>query len=150
MNYDGHGGTAPDPLVWSSGALPKRRRMVHAVRDRAWLPGLPAIWDSDWISLPASAICADEVAHWPYTTGLLVKWFTFLGSLHWPAGGIDLGVVVSRMLSCLFFTSFGLVRGCLWRRLILVIFHQGVQFQCRLFPLVHALIFGAPVVSLVQ
>ena len=36
-----------------------------------------------------------------------------------------------------------------WRRLILVIFDQGVQFQCRLFRLVQALIFGAPVVSLV-
>ena len=38
VNHDGNGGTAPDPLVWSSGALPKRRRLVHAVRDRAMLP----------------------------------------------------------------------------------------------------------------
>ena len=30
--------------------------------------------------------------HWPYTTGLLVKWVSFSGSLHWPAGGLDLGV----------------------------------------------------------
>ena len=44
------------------------------------------------------------------------------------------------MLSCSFVMSFGLVRGCLWRRLILVIFSQGVQFQCRLFRLVQALI----------
>ena len=29
-------GTAPDPLVWSVGALPMRRRLVHAVRDRAF------------------------------------------------------------------------------------------------------------------
>ena len=27
-----------------------------------------------------------------YTPSLLVKWFDFLGSLHWPAGGVDLGV----------------------------------------------------------
>ena len=26
------------------------------------------------------------------TPGLLVKWVSFLGSLHWPAGGLDLGV----------------------------------------------------------
>ena len=32
-------GTALDPLVWSAGALPTRRRLVHAVRDRAFLPG---------------------------------------------------------------------------------------------------------------
>ena len=46
VNYCGHGGTAPDPLVWSSGALPKRGRLVHAVRDRAMLPGPPAVWES--------------------------------------------------------------------------------------------------------
>ena len=28
----------------------------------------------------------------PYTPGLLVKWVAFLGTLHWPAGGVDLGV----------------------------------------------------------
>ena len=39
VNHDGFGGTAPDPLVWSAGALRKRRRLVHAVRDRAFLPG---------------------------------------------------------------------------------------------------------------
>ena len=27
-----------------------------------------------------------------YTPGLLVKWVFFLGSLHWPVGGLDLGV----------------------------------------------------------
>ena len=31
----------PDPLLWSAGALSKRRRLVHAVRDRAFLPGPP-------------------------------------------------------------------------------------------------------------
>ena len=28
VNHDGHGGIAPDPLVWSAGALHKRRRLV--------------------------------------------------------------------------------------------------------------------------
>ena len=32
------------------------------------------------------------LVHWPETTGLLVKWVTFFGTLHWPAGGLDLGV----------------------------------------------------------
>ena len=36
VNHDGREGTAPDPLVWSAGALPKRRRLVHAVRGRAF------------------------------------------------------------------------------------------------------------------
>ena len=36
VNHDGHGGTAPDPIVWSAGALHKRRRLFLAVRDRAF------------------------------------------------------------------------------------------------------------------
>ena len=36
VNHDGRDGLAPDPSVWSAGALPKRRRLVHAVRDRAF------------------------------------------------------------------------------------------------------------------
>ena len=36
---DGGDGTSPDPPAWSAGALPMRRRLVHAVRDRAFLPG---------------------------------------------------------------------------------------------------------------
>ena len=72
--------------------IPRKRRLVHAVRDRAFLLGPPGIWNSEWVMVPPSAICAEDVAHWPYTPGLLVKWVSFLGSLHWPAGGLDLGV----------------------------------------------------------
>ena len=92
VNHDGRDGTAPDPLVWSAGAHPKRRRLVHAVRDQAFLPGPPGIWDSAWVNIPASALCAEDIAHWPYTPVLLVKWVFFSGSLHWPAGVLDLGV----------------------------------------------------------
>ena len=82
VNHDGRDGTAPDPLVWSAGALPKRRRLFHAVRDRAFLLGLPVIWDSEWVHIPASAICSEDIAHCPHTPGLLVKWVSFSGSLH--------------------------------------------------------------------
>ena len=92
VNHDDRGGVARDPLVWSSGARPKRRRLVHAVRDQAFLPGPPGLWDSEWITMLASAICAEDIVHWPYTPGLLVKWVAFLGTLHWPAGSVDLGV----------------------------------------------------------
>ena len=88
-----HGdGTGNDPLVWSAGALPKRRRLVHAVRDQAVLPGPPGIWHSEWFQIPAAAICAEDIALWPYTPCLLVKWVSFLNSLHWPVGDLDLGV----------------------------------------------------------
>ena len=91
VNYDGGPGTAPDPLVWCAGAIPKRRRFVHAVSDRAFLPGPPGLWDSDWVNILVSAISAADIALWPYTPGLLVKWVSFLASLHWPSGGSDLG-----------------------------------------------------------
>ena len=78
VNHDGLGGTAPDPPVWSAGALHKRRRLVHAVRDRAFLPGPLGIWHSGWFQVPAAAICAEDIALWPYTPGLLVMWGLFL------------------------------------------------------------------------
>ena len=92
VNHDGRDGTAPDPLVWSAGAHPKRRRLVHAVRDRAFLPGPPGIWRGSWVNIPASAISDDDIAHLPYAPGLLVERVSFLGSLQWPAGGLDLGI----------------------------------------------------------
>ena len=92
VNHDSLGGTAPDPLVWSAGALHKRRRLVHAVRDRAFLPGPPGIWCSEWCQVPAAVVCVEDIALWPYTLGLLVQWVSFLNSLHWPVGDLDLGV----------------------------------------------------------
>ena len=86
VNHDGLDGTAPDPLVWSAGALRKRRRLVHAVRDRAFLPGPPGIWHSDWFQVPATAICAEDIALWPYTPGLLVKW---VSDLDLGVGGVS-------------------------------------------------------------
>ena len=69
VNHDGIDGTAPDPMVWSAGALPKRRRVVHAVRDLAMLPGPPALWLGDWVAGPAVTIGVDDVAQWSYTPG---------------------------------------------------------------------------------
>ena len=92
VNHDGREVTAPDPLVWSAGSRPKRRRLVRAVRNRAFLSGPPGIWESEWLSVPSSTVGADDVAHWPYSPGLLVKWVSFFGTLHCPEGGLDLGV----------------------------------------------------------
>ena len=58
---------------------------------------------------PSVALDADDVAQWPYAPGLLVKWVSFLGSLHWPVE--ILGLVVFLMSSCSFFLNFGLGRG---------------------------------------
>ena len=58
VNHDGRDGTAPDPLVWSAGALSVRRRLVQAVGMGLFQPGPPAIWGSEWVHVPASAISA--------------------------------------------------------------------------------------------
>ena len=73
VNHDGWDGTAPDPLVWSVGARPKRRRLVHEVRDRFLFAGPLGIWDSEWVNVLATVICAEDIAHWPYT---LVSWLS--------------------------------------------------------------------------
>ena len=92
VNHDDGCGTAPDPLVWSAGSLPKRPRVLHAVRDIAFLPGPVGLWDGDWVSFGVSGITAEDVRVWPYSVSLLVKVSAFLGTLHWPAGAVDLGV----------------------------------------------------------
>ena len=73
VNHDDGGGTAPNPLVWSAGSLPKRRRIVDAVRNFAFLPGLVGIWSGDWASSAASCITVEDVRVWPYSVSLLVK-----------------------------------------------------------------------------
>ena len=92
VNHDEFGGAAPNPMVWSAGSLPQRRGIVHAVRNFAMLPGPPALWVGEWVARPAVSLNVDDIAQWPYTPGLLVKWVSFLGSLHWPVRGGDLGV----------------------------------------------------------
>ena len=72
VNRDVFGGTAPDPMVWSAGSLPKRRRIVHAVRNLAMLPGPLALWLGEWVAGLAVTVGVDDVAQWPYTPGLLV------------------------------------------------------------------------------
>ena len=111
------------------------------------MPGPPGLWDSDWANIPASAISAADIALWPYTPGLLVKWVSFLAGLHWPAGGSDLGVGGISYLELLILYELWAGERLL-KKLLLVISGQGVQFQCRLFLLVQALIFGALAVLL--
>ena len=92
VNHDDGSGTAPNPLVWSAGSLPKRRRVIDAVRKFAFLPGPVGIWDGDWVSFGVSGITVDDVRVWPYSVSLLEKVSAFFGTLHWPAGANDLGV----------------------------------------------------------
>ena len=86
VNHDGGDGSAPDPLVWSAGALPKRRRLVHAVRDRAFLPGPPGLWDSDWVNF-LLLLSVLQTLHF----GLIPLVFWLSGLLFW---GVSTGLLV--------------------------------------------------------
>ena len=59
VNHDGVAGTALDPVVWSVGGVPKRRRVVHAVRDRAFLPA--GIWDGERSVVAATPITCHDI-----------------------------------------------------------------------------------------
>ena len=78
VNHDGGVGTSIDPLVWSAGSAPKKRRV--AVRNRAFLPGPPDLWVGSWISVAVTPISCRDIEVWPYSVGMLVKWVAFL---HW-------------------------------------------------------------------
>ena len=79
----------------------------------------------------------------------LIKWVSFLNSLHWPVGDLDLGVGGVSYVELLIPYELWAFEGSPWRRLSLGVFVLGAKFLCRLFLLVQALIFGAHVVSLV-
>ena len=90
VNHDNGTGTSLDPLVWSVGSAPKKRRV--AVRNRAFLPGPPNLWVGSWISVAVTPISCRGVEVWPFSVGMLVKWVSFLSSLHLLADECDLGV----------------------------------------------------------
>ena len=75
VNHDNGTGTSLDPLVWSVGSAPKKRRV--AVRNRAFLPGPPNLWVGSWISVAVTPISCRDIEVWPFSVGMLVKWVSF-------------------------------------------------------------------------
>ena len=68
------------------------RRVLHAVRDRALLPGPAGILDGEWGVVAATPITCHDSELWPHSVSMLVKWVAFLSTLHWPQGRADIGV----------------------------------------------------------
>ena len=44
-----------------------------------------------WIQVHGGCISGADVAAWPYSVGILCKFTSFLGTLHWPTGSEDVG-----------------------------------------------------------
>ena len=84
VNEDGQGGTALHPTVWSEGTLAKRRKVVQAVWEYAWVAGPPGLWRHGSVCSLRAVVTAADVRCWPFSVGILVKVCAFLGSLHWP------------------------------------------------------------------
>ena len=92
VNHDGRGGTAPDPLVWDQGSKPKVRKLaIRVTVDLASMPGPSGFLNCTWVQVIAGHITDDDIAAWPYSVGVLVRFTSFLGTLHWPSGSLDLG-----------------------------------------------------------
>ena len=72
VNHDGKGGTAP--LVWDQGSRPEVRKLAVRVKvDLASLPGPPGFLRSSWIRVDAGRITGDDIAVWPYSVSILVR-----------------------------------------------------------------------------
>ena len=80
----GKGGSVPDPLVWSSGAF-DQKKPESILRDLAWLPGPSTLWTRRWQGWPRITISPDDVAGWPCSVSLLVKFSALLETLCWPS-----------------------------------------------------------------
>ena len=82
VNHDDSPETAPDPLVYSTDALPERRKILHPVLNYALLPGPAPVWESGWEVVEGeggapTAVCAEDVCGWPCSVGIQVKWITY-------------------------------------------------------------------------
>ena len=87
VTNDGGGGTAPDPLVWDQGSRPKVRKLAIRVNvDLASLPGPPGFLSSSWIQVDAGRITGADIAAWPYSVIILIRFASFLNTIHWPSG----------------------------------------------------------------
>ena len=92
VNHDGWGGTAPDPLVWDQGSRSKVRKLHIRVNvDLASLLGPTGFLNSSWIQVDAGHISGEDIAAWPSSVGILIRFTSFLCTLHWPSGSVDFG-----------------------------------------------------------
>ena len=94
VSHDGHGGTAPDAMVWDRGGIVKNRATsFRLIVDYATLPGPPGFSSCTWCTLYPLPITPEDVAVWPYSVNILLEFSSFLASLHWPQGDSDMNKI---------------------------------------------------------
>ena len=94
VNHDGGSGTTPDLLVWDQGSRPKARKLAIRVHgDLASLP-VPLFYDNSWVQVSAGRITGADIATWPYSVSILIRFISFLNTLHWPSGTLRTLVIL--------------------------------------------------------
>ena len=113
VNHDGRGGTAPDPLVWDQGGRKKTRRTDIRINvDLASLPGPLGFLSGPWRQVHWGSITGADIAAWPCSVGILIKFTAFLGTSHWPVDTVDMVILEVPIWRFLSFSSNGPVIGC--------------------------------------
>ena len=74
-------------LVWDQGSRPKVRKLATRVNvDLASLLGPLGFLSGSWIQVAAGRISGAVIAAWPYSVGILIRFTSFLNTLHWLSG----------------------------------------------------------------
>ena len=55
------------------------------------LPGPPGFSGGPWFQVDGGPISGTDIAAWPYSVGILIRFTSFVNTLHWPTGSDDLG-----------------------------------------------------------
>ena len=55
--------------------------------DLASLPGPPGFLNCFWFQVVGGRISGADIAAWPYSVGILIRFTSFLNTLHWPKFG---------------------------------------------------------------
>ena len=78
--------------MWDPGGPKKARNLdIRVDVDLASLPGPPGFLGGPWIQVHGGPTSGADIAAWPYSVGILCKFTSFLGTLHWPASSGDFG-----------------------------------------------------------
>ena len=64
------------------------------------------------VQVSAGRITGADIAAWPCSVSFLVRFISFLNTLHWPSGTEDFGHFGISFLELLILLSNGLVTGC--------------------------------------
>ena len=71
------------------------------------LPGPPGFLGGHWVQVHGGHISGADIAAWPCSVGILIRFTSFLNTLHWPTGSVDMAIFGVLFLSFLSFLSNG-------------------------------------------